>query len=100
MAKVEEPVFEYCESCGIQLKTEEDHGGSDSENKWCKDCCHTDGSHKTKDEVKEHVIKDILTAPDAITVMGEKVTDEETDQLALDYMDKNPAWHVETDDDD
>ncbi len=88
----EEPNFSYCESCGIEFKKPEDHGAGDESNTWCKDCCHEDGSHKTKEEVIDVVIN-IIQGPIAPTAMGETIKDsEEAKELALEYMKKMPAW--------
>jgi hypothetical protein len=89
----EEKKFFYCEACGIQLLKPEDHGGGDEKNTWCKDCCNEDGSHKSREEVKKNVIK-IITGHDAYATMGERITEEEADKLAEEYMKKMPAWEV------
>jgi hypothetical protein len=93
--KEDAPKFEYCESCGVNLKTQEDHGGKDIKNSWCKDCCTEDGKHKSKEEVKKHIIKDVIMGHEAPTVMGERIQEpEEAAKLAEDYMKRMPAWEV------
>ncbi|MBD3164769.1 hypothetical protein GF323_06225 [Candidatus Woesearchaeota archaeon] len=93
--KKEEPKFFYCESCGIQLKDNSDRGGGKPDNTWCKDCCNEDGSHKSKEDIKKHIKKDIIMGPVAPTAFGETVEDEkEAEKLAEEYMKKMPAWEV------
>ena len=90
----EEPKFEYCESCGLRMMKPEDHGGSDPENKWCFHCCEDDGTHKDKEKIRER-IKGILQSHDAYTVMGERPSDEDAENLIDSYMKKMPAWMTE-----
>ncbi len=87
----EEPVFEYCESCGIRLIKKEDHGGSDPKNTWCKDCCNPNGSHKTKEEIKKNVAK-LFTKIDISKLLGESPAIDEIDKMAEDYLKRMPAW--------
>lgn len=39
-----------CESCGMPMATNSEHGGSDPTNTWCVHCCRDDGAHLTFDE--------------------------------------------------
>jgi Putative zinc ribbon domain len=88
----EEPKFEYCEACGIQLMNPEDHGGGKADNKWCKDCCKEDGTHLSREEIKERT-KKIISSPDGYYTMGgDKPSEEELDKMSEEYMKKLPAW--------
>ena len=91
---MDEKTFAYCESCGVELKKPEDHGGGDSKNKWCKECCNPDGSHKTRDDIKVVILK-LLQSADAQVVMGERLSAEEANGLIEDYMNRMPAWKKE-----
>lgn len=91
----EEINFEYCESCGIRLMKKEDHGSNNLQNKWCINCCNSDGSHKPREDVKKNIVR-LFMSIDAYKVMGEKLTQEEAEQLAEEYMKKMPAWSKES----
>ena len=95
MADVEKPQFFYCESCGIWMKTVDDRGGKNANNSWCRNCCDESGRHKSMEEVKKTIIA-MISGPDMIRAVGEKVADpEEISRMADDYLKRMPAWKPE-----
>ena len=50
-----------CESCAMVMATMEDHGGKDPLNPRCRNCCHPDGTFKTRAKVLEGSIEWLLS---------------------------------------
>ncbi len=85
-----------CESCGMPMEKPEDHGGGKEDNSWCKYCCKEDGSHKSKEEVREGVIT-FMMSEEGEKVFGKKFESrEEAEKAADEHIAKMPAWKEET----
>jgi hypothetical protein len=91
-AEEEEPKFYYCEACGKRMIKIEDHGGTKLENTWCNECSDDSGKHKTKEQVKEKIVKWIMSDI-GYKVTGEKIeSKEEAEKMADEFMKNLPAW--------
>ena len=42
-----------CESCSFVMEAPDDHGAGQVENLRCKNCCHPDGTPRTREEMRE-----------------------------------------------
>jgi len=86
------PEFNHCKSCGMPMMNEQDHGGNDENNSWCKYCCDNNGNHKSYDEILENMTNFMLSE-DGQMMSGIKFENKE-DALksAKDYLSKCEAW--------
>lgn len=72
-----------CQSCGIPMSKAEDHGGSDINNKYCKNCA-PDGKLMSREQIREGWIGYAMKTENLSRKEAEKKVDEE--------MVKMPAW--------
>lgn len=73
-----------CISCGMPLRTNEDHAASDPTKRYCRHCARPDGSLKSYDEVLEGM-SGFLTKTQGIDAGKAR-------ELAKQMMAKMPAW--------
>lgn len=81
-----------CESCGMPMEKQEDHGGGDSNNTWCLHCCHEDGSHKSREEVREGMIQWMMGDECENAGFPKAKSREEAEKRADGIMAMMPAW--------
>lgn len=72
-----------CESCGMPMDTEEDHGGGDEGNKYCQYCCDEEGNLKSREAVRNGWIN---------SLEQEGMDREEAEKKVDQEMKKMPAW--------
>ncbi len=73
-----------CESCGMPMKTAEEHGGGDINNLYCRYCTDAEGKLKSREEVREGMIQFYVKSQGKPREEAEKFVDEQ--------MRKMPAW--------
>jgi hypothetical protein len=76
--------YKICISCGMPMKSIEDFGGKDPENKYCKYCTDSMGAPKSFAEKVEDIKLLILKAND----FGE----EQAEKTAKERLKQFPAW--------
>ena len=85
-----------CDACGMPMAKAEDHGGCDLENSWCVHCSNPDGTHKTKEEVREGMIQFTLSSEGKKTLeyfgISPPQTREDAETYVDSYMASLPAW--------
>lgn len=87
--------FKHCKACGMPLLENSDFGGNNLKNDWCINCCNSDGSHKTYEEIVESMTNFMLTE------QGEKISGvkhnsyEESKAVTILYLSKMPAFKKE-----
>jgi len=81
-----------CESCGMLMRTAEQHGGGDGRNSRCVNCCHPDGTFKTREEVLAGSIEWLMS--DACEEAGfpKAQTLEEAQRRAEQILLEKPVW--------
>ena len=84
--------MEKCLSCGMPMRTPGEHGGGDPASDWCVNCCHEDGSHKTREEVLEGWSQWLLSGGCEAAGMPKAADVDEARRRAAEGMAKNPAW--------
>ncbi|MFZ5365960.1 MAG: zinc ribbon domain-containing protein [Patescibacteria group bacterium] len=78
-----------CQSCGMPMATDADHGGARVENPYCKYCTDPSGNLKSKEEVREGMINFQMQQSPGKT--REEIA-AEVDQ----HMRTMPAWQTPT----
>lgn len=78
-----------CQSCGMPMAQDSDHGGGRLENPYCKYCTDESGNLKTKEEVREGMINFQMQQSPGKT--REEVA-AEVDQ----HMSTMPTWQTQT----
>jgi hypothetical protein len=73
-----------CESCGMPMQNEKDHGGGDIENPFCVYCTDETGKLRSRQEVREGMIHLFMAQ------MGR--SREEAEKFVDGQMKKLPAW--------
>ena len=73
-----------CESCGMPMEKPSDFGGSDTKNKYCTHCTTSDGTLKSRTEVRDGMINFYINTMKKSRKEAEKFVDES--------MSKMPAW--------
>ncbi len=73
-----------CMSCGMPMTKPEDFGGGNPDNIYCVNCCHPDGSLKSRQEVYEGMVNFFTTS--------QKMDRTTAEVVAQEYMAKMPAW--------
>jgi len=73
-----------CESCGMPMKKAEEHGGGDVENLYCVYCTDKTGKLKSRQKVREGMIRFYMSQMGKTKKDAEKFVDEQ--------MKKFPAW--------
>jgi len=73
-----------CESCGMPMKTAEEHGGGDINKSYCKYCTGAEGKLKSREEVREGMIQ--------FYVKSQGKPREEAEKSVGANMRKMPAW--------
>jgi hypothetical protein len=73
-----------CISCGMPLRTPEDHAAGDTSRAFCRHCARPDGSLKSYDEV--------LTGMTGFLKKTQGLDDEVARQTAKGMMATLPAW--------
>jgi hypothetical protein len=85
-----------CESCGMPMEAEGQHGGGDPKNTWCIYCCYKDGTHKSRKEVRECMIDFMLTdaGKESMRTMGQEPPEnrKEAEEAVDRHMSRMPAW--------
>ncbi len=84
--------MENCLSCGMPMHTPQEHGGGDPANDWCVNCCHDDGSRKTREEVLEGWSQWLLSGGCEAAGMPKAADTDEARRRAAEGMAKNSAW--------
>ena len=79
-----EKMEKACESCGMPMKTTEEHGGGDINNPYCKYCTDAEGKLKSMEEVREGMIQFYMKSQGKSREEAEKFVDA--------HMCKMPAW--------
>lgn len=81
-----------CESCAFIMTKPEDHGEGNPKNARCKNCCHPDGTHKTREELFESTVQWLLS--DSCSEMGfpKAQTLEEARERAESILLEQPVW--------
>ena len=72
-----------CESCGLAMVKAEDHGGSNINNKYCKNCA-PDGKLMSRERIREGWTNYIIKTEGISIEKAEKKVNKE--------MAKMPAW--------
>lgn len=85
-----------CESCGMPMKSASEHGGGEESNPWCAHCCNTDGSHKSREEVRRGMVEFALSEDGKrmlaqFGISSPKSTGEAENYVDA-YMATLPAW--------
>ncbi|MBN2479364.1 MAG: hypothetical protein JXA94_03970 [Parachlamydiales bacterium] len=75
--------MKICESCSFPMNKIEDFGGKNFDSKYCKYCA-PDGKLRSKQDVRNGWIK--------VTMMKEKLSEEEAAKKVDEKMKKMPAW--------
>jgi Putative zinc ribbon domain len=73
-----------CISCGMPLRTRDDHAASDESKPYCVHCGRADGSMKSYDEV--------LSGMTAFLIRTQGLADEPAQKAAAGMMAGLPAW--------
>ena len=73
-----------CESCGMPMKTADEHGGGDVNNPYCVHCTDPEGRLKTREEVRAGMIRFFMSSEGKSREQAEEFVDE--------HMKKMPAW--------
>ena len=73
-----------CESCGMGMPQEKDHGGGDAGNPFCVHCTGQTGKLKSRAEIREGMINLYMSR------MGKPR--EEAVRFVDEHMKKLPAW--------
>jgi hypothetical protein len=68
----------------MPLVTKELHGGNDESNVYCVHCTDSSGKLKSKEEVREGMIKFFMNR--------KKKSREDAEKFVDDYMSQMPAW--------
>lgn len=79
----------------MPMETAEQHGGKDPENPFCIHCCKPDGTHKTKKEVREGLLKFSLSGEGKAMLagMGIKINSkQDAEKYVGSLMASLPAW--------
>jgi len=81
-----------CESCAFIMTKPEDHSGRNPENARCVNCCHPDGTHKSREELLESTAQWLLS--DSCAEMGFPKADtlEEARDRAEKILLEQPVW--------
>lgn len=75
--------MKVCESCGYPMKDKQDHGGADSNNKYCKYCA-PDGKLLSKEKIRKGWIQASMRMHGLSEQEATKRVDEKMPQM--------PAW--------
>ena len=59
--KAHQPIGIECESCTMVMTIDKHHGGGDPKNPRCVNCCHPDGTFKSREEVFEGTVNWLLS---------------------------------------
>lgn len=85
-----------CEACGMPMEKAEDHGACDPKNSWCVHCSKEDGTHKTKEEVRDGMISFTLSSQGKKTLnafgIAPPTNRKEAETYVDSYMATLPAW--------
>jgi len=73
-----------CESCGMPMEKDEDFGGNDPKNKYCKHCTFPDGELKPYEEVLKGMSNHMVET--------QGISLEEARKKAREYLKTMPAW--------
>ena len=73
-----------CESCGMPIKTDSDHGASNPDNLYCKFCTNQEGVLKPYEEKVSDFQSLLLKTND--------ISEEEAILMAKDILKDFPAW--------
>ena len=73
-----------CQSCGMPMKVAKDHGGKDTNNPYCVYCTDEAGKLKSRQEVREGMIRFYMSQMAKSREEAEKSVDE--------HMKNLPAW--------
>ncbi len=79
----------------MPMEKPEHHGGNNSKNEWCIHCCKPGGTHKTKKEVREGLLKFALSdeGKAMLSGMGIKIDSKaEAEKYVDSLMATLPAW--------
>lgn len=78
-----------CQSCGIPMAQDSDHGGGRPDNPYCKYCTDPTGNLKSKEEVRQGMINfQMQQSPDK--------TREEIEKEIDTHMETMSAWQTQT----
>lgn len=76
-----------CQSCGMPMAADADHGGGKADNPYCKYCTDPAGNLKSKEEVREGMINfQMQQSPGK--------TREEIEKEVDAHMAQMPAWQI------
>jgi hypothetical protein len=73
-----------CQSCGMPMDSDKQHGGGDPSNKFCIYCTDAAGKLKTREQVRQGMIAFFMKARRLDETAAAKFVD--------DYMKNMPAW--------
>ena len=76
-------VLKFCQSCGNTMMKPSDFGGGNMANPYCSFCTDSSGNLKSKEEVKNALMRFFLK---------QEVCKEEAERKALELMHSAPAW--------
>ncbi len=78
------------------MEKAEDHGGGKEDNNWCVHCSNSDGSHKSKEEVREGMVQFAMSEEGKKMLEGFGISPPKTREDAEKYVDEYlanlPAW--------
>ncbi len=81
-----------CESCGMPMTTDQEHGGGKSQSTRCCYCSHADGTHKTYDEVLAGGIEWIMSENCEQMGFPRATTEREAKARIEANLLQQPAW--------
>ena len=87
--------MKQCEVCCSPMQKPEEHGGGNPANTWCTHCCHTDGSHKSYDEIHKDMTAFMLSDECTASGMQKAKDNDEAIARATAFMQQMPVWQKE-----
>lgn len=73
-----------CQSCGMPMKEDKQHGGGDPKNPYCVFCTDASGKLRPKAVIKEGMV--------ALFMRKKRMDPDVTEKFVEDYMGRMPAW--------
>jgi hypothetical protein len=75
-----------CESCGMPMRTAEDHAGSDVSKAYCRYCARPDGTRKSYDEA--------LVGMTGFLQRTQGIDENAAREMARSTLAQQPAWRT------